>query len=272
MHRVSTRLASLAAFLFSALPAISQTHESGPAPEYVSILPSVARSEGGAGGSSWWTGITVTNPTNDNGLVTFKFLGHDGDGRNGAEAGFFVGAGTVQRIDLLTLFGMPQGYGAVRVSANSPHLIIQSETWTFVPGGFEGTVGQAVPALGTSDFAGAAPKSLVPIREYEEKWTPPQPGPINSFRTNLVLVNAVEIPVVAHVVLFDYDGTLLGSRDIDLPPLGMTQVNHVASFLGAGPIVDGRLAISTLTPGGLVAAYASVIDNISNDPRTLLPR
>jgi hypothetical protein len=34
----------------------------------------------------------------------------------------------------------------------------------------------------------------------------------------------------------------------------------------------GRVAISTPTPGGLVAAYASVIDNTTNDPRTILPR
>jgi hypothetical protein len=34
----------------------------------------------------------------------------------------------------------------------------------------------------------------------------------------------------------------------------------------------GRISVSTATPGGLVAAYASVIDNVTNDPRTLLPR
>jgi hypothetical protein len=172
----------------------------------------------------------------------------------------------------LELFNIPEGFGAVRVTATSPHLIIQSETSTFLMWSYGGTVGQFVPALGPSDLAGATPKTLVPIHEYEEPWAPPQPGPKNSFRTNVVLVNAVEVPVSAHVALFARDGTLLGSRDVILPPLGMTQIGRVASFVGAGPVYGARLAISTPTPGGLVAAYASVIDNISNDPRTVLPR
>ncbi len=52
----------------------------------------------------------------------------------------------------------------------------------------------------------------------------------------------------------------------------MTQINRVGSALGASSLDAGRIAVSTTTPGGLVAAYASVIDNVTNDPRTLLPR
>jgi hypothetical protein len=272
MRRICVRLPFIVVLLVLAIPALSQGLEPSPTADYTWILPSVASFEGGAGGSSWTTGITVTNPSSDNSGVTFKFLGHDRDGRDGAESGFFVGPGVVLGLGLLNLFDMPQGFGAVRVTATSPHLIIQSETSTYVPGGYAGTVGQAVPALGPSDFASASPKTLVPINEYESEWTPPAPGPKNSFRTNLVLVNAGEIPVITHVELFAGDGTLLASRDVDLPPLGMAQINRVAASLGAGPVSNGRLTISTPTPGGLVAAYASVIDNISNDPRTVLPR
>ncbi len=272
MRPICARLPLIVVLLISTIPALSQGPEPSPTADYTWILPSVASFEGGAGGSSWTTRITITNPTADNIGVTFKFLGHDGDGRDGAESGLFVGPGVVLGLGLLNLFNMPQGFGAVRVTAPSPHLIIQSETSTYIPGGYAGTVGQAVPALGPSDFASASPKTLAPISEYESEWTPPQPGPKNSFRTNLVLVNAVEIPVIAHVALFAEDGRLLASRDVDLPPLGMTQINRVAASLGPGPINDGRLAISTPTPGGLLAAYASVIDNISNDPRTVLPR
>jgi hypothetical protein len=43
--------------------------------------------------------------------------------------------------------------------------------------------------------------------------------------------------------------------------------------LGLPPTVSGaRLVLSTPTPGGAFAAYASVIDERTNDPRTLLPR
>ena len=138
----------------------------------------------------------------------------------------------------------------------SPNLVVQSETSTSSSGG---TVGQALPAFGPADYASAAPKTLAPIRENE------------SFRTNLVLSNPTEIPVTAHVALFAADGTQIGSRDVDLPPLGMTQINRVAAALGATSLDAGRISVSTPTPGGLVAAYASVIDNVTNDPRTLLP-
>ncbi len=157
---------------------------------------------------------------------------------------------------LATFFSGPAAYGAVQI-LTEPGTVVVSETST--PSS-DGTVGQALPAFGSADFAGATPRTLAPIRESA------------SFRTNLVLTNAVAFPVIAHVVLFDADGTPIGTRDVDLPPLGMTQINHVAVALGAPTLDLGRIAVSTPTPGGLVAAYASVIDNLSNDPRTILPR
>jgi hypothetical protein len=264
----------MVALVVPVIPALAQRMDPGTVAEYSWILPSVARYQGGAGGSLWTTLITVANPSSEVGVsVFFQFLGHDQDGRGPATIGYSLRPGESATLDgLLALFNIPEGFGAVRVTATSPNLVIQSETSTFLMWSYGGTVGQFVPALGPSDLAGAAPKTLVPIHEYEEPWAPPQTGPKNSFRTNLVLVNAVEVPVSAHVALFAKDGTLLGSCDVELPPLGMTQIGRVVSSLGAGPVYGGRLAISTPTPGGLVAAYASVIDNISNDPRTVLPR
>ena len=53
----------------------------------------------------------------------------------------------------------------------------------------------------------------------------------------------------------------------------MTQVGHVVRDLGvSGDVVGARLVLATPTPGGAFAAYASAIDNTTNDPRTLLPR
>ena len=63
------------------------------------------------------------------------------------------------------------------------------------------------------------------------------------------------------------------SDRITLPPPGMTQVSHAVRDLGAGSdLVGGHLVLSARTAGGSFAAYASAIDNVANDPRTLLPR
>jgi hypothetical protein len=157
-----------------------------------------------------------------------------------------------------TLFGRTLDYGAILVTSSSANVDVQSETSTPVPSG--GSVGQALPAFSPADYASATPKTLAPVRENA------------LFRTNLVLANPTEIPVTAHVALFAADGTPLGARDVALPPLGMTQLSRVASLLGAAMLDIGRISVSTPTPGGFVAAYASIIDNVTNDPRSLLPR
>jgi hypothetical protein len=47
----------------------------------------------------------------------------------------------------------------------------------------------------------------------------------------------------------------------------------VVRDLGLATNVAGaRILLSTPTANGAFAAYASVIDNVTNDPRTLLPR
>ncbi len=221
------------------------------------VLPAVARSPGLAG-SSWSTDVLFANPGSADRFATLKFLGHDIDGRSGEERTLLLPAGGLVAIRdvLATFFADPAAYGAVRILTEADVAVV-SETSTPSSGG---TVGQAVPALGPGDFAGSTLKTLAPIRENA------------LFRTNLVLANATEAPLTAQVALFAADGTLIGTRNVDLPPLGMTQINNVAASLGAVTLDLGRISVSTPTPGGLVAAYASVIDNTTNDPRTILPR
>ena len=223
------------------------------------ILPSSARVPGFSG-SNWTTTLTLANGSAGDAYVTVKFLGHDADGRSGEEKPVIVPAGTlVQYPDVLnSLFGRDLDWGAIQVTSSSVSVAVQSETSTPVLSG--GSVGQALPALGPADYASATPKTLAPVRGDA------------SFRTNLVLANPTEIPVTAHVALFAANGAPLGAQDIALPPLGMTQLSGIAALLGAATLDAGRLSVSTPTPGGLVAAYASVIDNVTNDPRTLLPR
>lgn len=219
------------------------------------ILPSAGWVQGVGG--YWRTEFTLCNPGPVDAAVTLKWLVHDTDGRAGAERNFVVRAGETLSVESEEWEMNYHGkWGAVLVTSSSPAVFLQSETSTFTSGG---TVGQAVPALGLHDYASNVPKALAPIREN------------GAYRTNLVLANPTEVAVTAHVALHAADGTLVGTRDVALPPLGMTQINRVAAALGAASMHNGRIAISTLTPSGVVAAYASVIDNATNDPRSLLP-
>ncbi len=159
-----------------------------------------------------------------------------------------------------TLLDIATGYGAVLIRADSGSLLASSETQT--PGSGGGTFGQAVPAIPSSDWIReGAVRSVLAVREDA------------GFRSNLILASGVDLPIDVEVALFDAYGTRLAKKRYSLPRLGMTQVNRVLRDLG---VVDGgtplRLALSTPTPGGAFVSYVTVVDNTTNDPRTLLPK
>ena len=223
------------------------------------ILPSSARLAG-AQNSFWVTDLTIANFGAGEASLLLKFLGNNQDGRPGPERTFPLGAGqSITFQDALqSIFGIDSGYGALLLNATSPFLSLSGQTYT---AGAGGAYGQSVPATSLQDWIQKdAPHSILAVREDE------------SFRTNLILANPTELPMEADVALFNDSGEKLGEKRYSLYPLGMIQISKVISSLGASvPLRFGRLQLSTSTPGGAFSAYASVIDNVTNDPRTLLP-
>jgi 6-phosphogluconolactonase len=229
-------------------------------PAAIATLPSSARAEG-LNGAFYTTDVTASNVTSFSASLTFKFLGNNTDGTAGDERTFALAAGRTQIFSdiLRSVFGRTSDYGAISVSSDSLGLAVLGQTST---PGFGGTFGQSVPiAISTELIAKGAPRSIVAIREDA------------AFRTNLILSNGTAAPLDVDLNLVAENGTALGSKRINLPPLGMTQVTRVVRDLGVAADVTGaRLVLSTNTSGGAFAAYASVIDNVTNDPRTLLPK
>lgn len=223
------------------------------------LVPSSARAPG-AGGSFYTTDLVLANPGTE-ASVSLRFLGHDGDGRAGKTVSLVLAAGASRTIaDILgSLFGETEAWGALLVSASEPSLVILAQTST--PQG-NGTFGQSVPAFGDGERLAAGGRwTIVGVRENA------------AFRTNLVLANAAETEVAVDVALLGEDGRVLGTKRYALPPLGMTQVTQVVRNFGISQNVSGaRLVLSTESPGASLAAYASLVDNVTNDPRTLLPR
>ncbi len=123
-----------------------------------------------------------------------------------------------------------------------------------------GTYGLVVPPLNAFQSAGLTDslEILVPVG-----------GP--RFRTNLSLVelnpiSSVTVPSVSvRVEIFDPAGALLDRFEMPVPVAGGTQVNDLFRSRGLG---DGpEAALIRVTPfGGLVGAYATVIDSGTNDP------
>ena len=221
------------------------------------LLPSSARAPGV--GAFWTTDLVLRNAGGSAMLTTVKFLGHSGDGRDGPEVEVPLEAGeTKTYADVLgSLFGLEGDYGPIRVTPTEAGLVVQGQTFT--PGG-GGTYGQSVPAVPAAGLIGGAKRTIVGVRQDDR------------FRTNLMLANAgestVEVDVALHAAT---GGAPLATRRVPVGPLGFAQLN-VANDLGVDGVSGAAFVLSTATPGGAFAAYASTIDRATGDPRTLLPR
>lgn len=239
---------------------------SGPTTTY--LLPSSAHVNG-QNGAFYSTDLTIANRGSNYANITLQFLGHDQDGMTGPKQLRALAANKAVTYDdiLGSVFGVSatdaQNYGAILITADSASLKIVSQTSTPAPVCVGGTFGQSVPAQAANDFVTpASPKSLIALRED------------TAFRTNVVLANATTSSVTVTLTLLAADGSTLGTpRTLPpLPPLGMTQVGHVVTTLGAPfGTTNAVLVVSTTTTGAQVATYATVIDNNTQDPRTILP-
>jgi photosystem II stability/assembly factor-like uncharacterized protein len=234
----------------------------GPPPESYSYLVPTSAHAPGANGAFFTTDLSVANVGATDAHFTIQFLSHDMDGRTGPTSSLLLAprrAVTYEDV-LASVFEVVSGYGAVRITSDSAFLKVASQTSTAPPDG-RGTVGQSIPSFDASRFATpASPQTLIGLRRDA------------AFRTNVVLVNASEVRASVVLTLVGSDGSTFGSAAYDLPPLAMTQVPSAVTALGApAGTRDAVLVVSILTPGAQVAALATVIDNLTNDPRTVLP-
>ncbi|MEO8587225.1 MAG: hypothetical protein ABI584_13760 [Acidobacteriota bacterium] len=133
---------------------------------------------------------------------------------------------------------------------------VTSRTYTLAPSG--GTYGLLLPALNAFQSAGGGESLEILL---------PAGGP--GFRTNLALVDLSAAPgsgtVSVKVEVFDESGVRRDVFETPVPLAGGIQIDDLFHGRGLG---DGpRAGVIRVSPaGGLVAAYASVIDNATNDP------
>lgn len=221
------------------------------------LLPSSARASGQ--NAFWTTDLVVMNTGVQAGSVNVKFLGHSGNGSSGPEVNREVGSNaTLVFPDVLSsLFGRVSDWGPILIRSTVNTLAVQGQTWTASPTG--GTYGQSVPALAASEAVGATPKGLAGLRQDSR------------FRTNIVLANMRESDASVTLRVLSLDGTTLTNQTFTVGPLGFLQLN-LANNLGITNLSEGSALVSCSTPGCLVAAYASVIDAVTADPRTILAR
>lgn len=239
--------APLAITVADALPAVAGTW----------LLPSSARTSGV--NAFWTTDLVVMNLGTETASVRLKFLGHTGAGAAGPEKTYPIPAHATQTFTdvLSSVFGLESDWGPILVRSTVATLAVQGQTWTAATGG--GTYGQSVPALGAAETVGTTPKAIAGVRQG------------SGFRTNLVLANLKETAATVNVALLLPDGTTSTTRPVDLGPWGFSQLN-VETDLGVASLDGGSFLLASTTTDGEVAAYASVIDATTGDPRSILAR
>ncbi len=93
-----------------------------------------------------------------------------------------------------------------------------------------------------------------------------------NFRTNLGINNLSKIIANVSMTLVDTEGLVLGAKTIQVKPDGLQQINSVARVLfenNLGGDVRGNLYLESDQP---ISAWASQIDNATNDPSMLLSK
>jgi PKD repeat protein len=230
------------------------TYYAAQAPSPVQYVPGIAGISG-FGGAVFRSETSIANGGRGAATVTLTFLEHDRNNNSGAPKSTFVlGPYETLHVEdaLPALFGMTETYGALRIESDtSPGVTVFQRILTDAVA-TAGSVGQQIDALSAENLH--ARGTLLGVRQND------------AFRSNIGLLNpnAAAVPVV--LVLVRSPATDIGSATVHVPPQSYVQRNLVALFPTAGLAEDEVLSIRVDGGSHSVFAFASVIDNASQDP------
>lgn len=147
-------------------------------------------------------------------------------------------------------------------SAVSVQTVASSRTYDSTP---TGTFGQFIPAIPFSSFIGQSSdplnKTVLSLQQIAQS---------SAYRTNFGIVEGAGEPASVLVHVFNNAGTeVVAPIPISLMPGEHQQRNLLAD--NGITLTDGRFEVEVVSPTGKVTAYASVVDNLTNDPLMVFP-
>jgi hypothetical protein len=153
-----------------------------------------------------------------------------------------------------------QGFGSLQIiplNTSSLQTFASSRTYATAGGG---TFGQFVPVTLLSSFATQG--KVLSLQHVAQS---------SSFHTNLGLVEGSGASASGRVRIIDDNGTALQTVPFSLQPGEHQQINAFIAANGIAMLDDGRLEVIVDSSTGAVTAYASVLDNITQDPYAVAP-
>jgi hypothetical protein len=235
----------------------SVTVTAPPPSPYAYTVPAVTHAPG-AFGAVFRTDVAIVVPGDAPASLTLTFVPSGGGSL--VRAAGVPARGTRELADVLVgTFGYaPEDapFGALSIASNQP-LVVSSRTYNQTPAG---TLGGSLPGPAAAAGLTAGRTGILPQLRRSA-----------AFRTNVAAANLGTSAVTLRIQLRDGEGAAIGSpRFLTAPPGGLVQDNDIFQKSGAGDQAVAYATVDVETPGGRVAAFASVIDNATNDP-TLIP-
>lgn len=247
----------------NALSSIWSFSTPGPTPEEKSemIVPAVASAEG-ARSSYWKTDLQIFNFQDEIQEYTIVFTPPQMDGTTSP----YKVTGTINPYELKIFndivkntFGLDHVAGGIQVISDKG-LIATARTYTYSEAG---TYGQFVKGYTLNDAIGKDSKSYF-TRQNEVAHIAYLINSI-AYRTNVGFMEVLGKNVTVNVTLFDSQNNQLGTANFDLLPKGFLQVNDIFSSLNISGFYNPARAEFRVSGDGAVFAYASIVDNNSND-------
>lgn len=264
-------------FSISLVTPVTPSGKSSPPPESL-IIPAVAHAVG-ANDSQFESDIRVTNlgATTAKYQINFTPSGVDGT-TTGTSSTIEIAPNETTALDdiLETLFGTgttsvvgmleirplsssTSSTSFVTTSTGSAPLttVASSRTYNVTP---TGTFGQYIPAIPFSQFVGQGSKlSLQQIAQSD------------IYRTNFGFAEASGQAAELLMRVYDTQNTLLATIPVSLAASEHKQINSMLAVNGITNLKDGRVEVEVTSSTGKVTAYASGVDNMTNDPLLVSP-
>ena len=204
--------------------------------------------------ASWRSDLRVFNPTVGPVNATLRFYPSGAPG-SPITRNVTIGANQILAMDnILEQTFNTTGTGAIHVETPSQsQLIVTARTYDQRP---SGTYGQFIPAVTSSDSAGMGDRSLQ-VLQLEQS---------DRFRTNLGLVETSGQPVTVEVAALVPGRATAPIRIETLAANEFRQLNSVLNAMGIPNAFNARVTVKVINGSGRIAAYGSVVDNLTQDP------
>ncbi len=226
---------------------------SGGGGDYVYGVAGVSHAPGRLG-SQWRSNLCVTNVSESTAHLTMTY--RHGSGAVSEDYSLGVNHSREWTDVAESLFGMSgTSAGSVEVSSDVP-VLVTARTYNE---GASGTFGQYLPG---ADAGQALESGQVGVL--------PQIKNTDNFRTNVGFINLGSSACTVRVRLYSASGGQLGSPATrTLNPGEWKQISDVYAEAGTGRSNLGMATVEIISGNGPLWAYASVVDNTSNDPTTV---